>query len=323
MNVGLVTKDRLEIDKMFRVRQVFVNAAAKDSFFKFFLKRVNGFAQAHSSEWQDDMAWSIEDVDKLLNEFSFSEVGYPFSKPQLTLVASWIKEKYDLFKRYSAEEIAAVFARAPAPPSDPSSFQLKDYITALITALKNWEECPVGFGRVGIDDIYRIIFDRIFQNPPRVQDPPLVSEEEGAPPEEPEDQEVPSAADSAEVEIEEAEEEEKEEEEETEEIITLKKVKKPEVAKKEKTKQKPSKPFTAPKGPKLVECVKSLLACLEVEAVPTIRQELVKFGRSLEKETNAKKFYGQLTEKAFELTKLKKADYVVGDIIDYMISQGE
>lgn len=302
---------------MFKVQPVFISEAAKKAFLEFFLPRINGFAEAHSAEWSHDMAWSIEDVDKVLSEFYFRNIKFPFSQTQLRLASSWIKERYVVFKRFSVEEIAVVISYTTRPEANaPEAKTLKEYIFYLAETLQKWEDCPVGFSKLNTYEVLDFIFGKIFENPPSVEDPPIASEEHPDP--------VPPSKEASKNIEENSEEEEENETDEIEEPeLKIKPTKK--VPPKKKEVKKPTKPFSPPKGPKLVEFIKALLIqCLEIDSVSeNHRQTMVKFARSLEKETNAKKYFTQVVEKAIEVTKKddEEVEYDVGAIVEFLIEE--
>ena len=326
---------------MFKVQPVFVNNQAKKQFLEFFLSRVNRFAEAHSSEWQADMAWSLEDIDKLLVEFSFKNVVYPFTNRQLTQVATWVKEKYGIFKRFSVEEMAVVLSHTFSEKADnPKAESLTHYVSLMMDTLQRWDECPMGFNMVSKEELVPFILAKIAENPPAVQDPPIIEEtiddiiekgdsedEAGAGNEDDEDEAVEGdVVEDAKVEDEAVIEESTEEIEEPVKSRDQKKESPKEVSKKvppkasaKKGVSKAPQIFHPPKGPKLVQFIKSLLEdYLQLEnPKDSHRQEMVKFARNLV-ETNAEKYYTSIIRKAIKLTETKDEYNVAAMVEDIM-----
>ena len=328
---------------MFKVQPVFVNNQAKKQFLEFFLSRVNRFAEAHSSEWQPDMAWSLEDIDKLLVEFSFKNVVYPFTNRQLIQVATWVKEKYGIFKRFSVEEMAVVLSHTFSEKADnPKAESLTHYVSLMMDTLQRWDECPMGFNMVSKEELVPFILAKIAENPPAVQDPPIIEEtiddiiekgdsedEAGAGNKDDEDEAVEGdVVEDAKVEDEAVIEESTEEIEEPVKSRDHKKEsskkesskKVPPKASAKKSSPKTSQPFHPPKGPKLVQFIKSLLEdYLQLENPKDHhRQEMVRFARSLEKEANAEKYYTAIIQKAIKLTEPEDEYNVAAMVEDIM-----
>lgn len=193
---------------MFATTPVFVQKNKK-AFLDFLLERVNNFAEVCAGrEWNPEMAWKSSHVDEILTEFSLGNIFFPFSNEQLLIVASWIQQgpKGDLFSRFSGEELVAVLGK------EQSGKNIAEYFQAMITALKDWEECPRGYSNQNTSFLTEYLLDQILSY---AGDPEIL--EITAEGEEDEQSEVESTTDPLEVEGEAEDGEEVEVEDEAEE----------------------------------------------------------------------------------------------------------
>jgi hypothetical protein len=289
---------------MFPTNQIFVSNKAKNDFLAFFLKRINDYADAaQAADWTNEKAWTLQDVNGLLEEYSFKNIKTPFTQKQRLMVAGWIRKGpgLEFFARYSEKDLEAVMAEVQ---SDEDSSHVMDYLFGLVNAIQDWDGCPVGFAKITPYVVVDSLKNKLFENHPAVPDPSIRTEEEAEAVEEEEED------DTEEIEVEEKEVEKK----------PIPKEKSKEVSKPEKSTKKeeiskkapapPKKVFQIPGGPKLIAFVKTIFTDLEIENVSNEqRAEVVKFARSRDKKEEGAKWVDAVIKKAIKVAGEKEDAY--------------
>lgn len=299
------------------------------------------------------MAWKSNHIDDILTEFSLGNIFFPFSDEQLLIVASWIQQgpKGELFSRFSGEELVGVLGK------EQSGKNIAEYFQAMITALKDWEECPRGYSNQDTSFLTEYLLDQILSY---AGDPEILEIVQDV--EEDEQSEAESTTDPLVGEVDEVEDVEGEEEVETEvdeadeveeepEPDEVSEIEEPEPPKKvtpaktslkivpkaspppakksaPKAAPKPQGRYRIPQGPALKTIIELVIECtqptkdLTPNQTSAAKTKLQEFSRTLDGQADSLQgFVGIMMKRAIEICdpKSKPENYHMSDIVTFVI----
>lgn len=318
---------------MFASKQVFVSQDAKTEFFNFLVDRINSFAVSVGDAINSDPTWKVADLEKILEDYSFKNIQFPFGEKQLSEVVDMLRNAPygTLFRRYTTQEIVTHIYKNYVGFPDGVKVTLRDYLHRLVSILQEWDDCPAGFVRTDSSEIVDFLSQCILEAG-RVsrEEPKVISIKEV--PKDPKKSQSSSSSSHFEQEepqkvIEVVKDEPKKtlrktvteapEEDSTEEEEPEKPVLPPKADKADEAKSKEAKIVTPYQGPRLVNLVKRIASCLEVEldkspnkrqildycrdiGKPPIREYILKIARTIMKFSN-------LDESEFEVDSIVEA----------------
>lgn len=323
---------------MFSITPVFVQKNKK-AFVEFLLSRINDFAEVTSNrEWDPNMAWKPAHIDDLLTEFSLGTIFFPFSSEQLLVIVDCLRKgkKGSLFVRYTNKELVDVLGK------EKSGNNVKEYFTAMIDALKEWEQCPLGFSSQDTEEIVDDLLDQILcysgaADTTTAEDPAILEEAESTTDdlvvededeeEAEEEEEVPNEDGEAEAE----EEEVSSTEEEVEEVEPPKKVPPKKIVPKAAPKKTQGR-YRIPQGPVLKMIIDLVISCtqppkdLTDAQVASAATKLREFSRTLDGQADSLEgFVAIMMKQAITICdpKSKPNNYQMSDVVTYVIESLE